>query len=319
MMNWTATTFSRVNCFKKWQWMWFSFSASFSHSCATLHLLCMREPVGHNFQNCWKRWEGKIHWWPFRLINIYAIFQCHVPSSQLQKYCNNHFSLADGVEHPTMPVDRGLEVCEFQTAQHWDLRNNQLRSTLGSRSDFVGVLLGSGIRGIIPVSKSWLFLQRRSKMCGFGHGWFVADAEMSLGWMELGSGIDGSMKAKWWEPTNLVPNVSWWPFSIHKWLLLWLFPGSPFLWGDKSSWQQWRFSGGFIKSYKGQASVDNSSRWQCLSICFFDFLVLTRKERETKTSQLTWGSYQTRYLKMTVNRELWTCQDIREAWCSDTT
>ena len=23
-----------------------------------------------------------------------------------------------------------------------------------------------------------------------------------------GSGIDGSVKAKWWEPTNLVPNVS---------------------------------------------------------------------------------------------------------------
>ena len=122
--------------------MWFSFSASFSHSCATLHWLCMREPVGHNFQNCWRRWEGKIH---EKALQIDKRIQYLSVMSQVssKKYCKNHFSIADGVEHPTMPVDRGLEVCEFQTAQHWDLRNNQLRSTLGSRSDSLGCCWGA--------------------------------------------------------------------------------------------------------------------------------------------------------------------------------
>jgi len=160
--------------------MWFSFSASFSHSCATLHLLCMREPVGHNFQSCWRRWEGKINWWPFRLIT-YTISQCHVPSSQ-QEILQQPF-LVDGV-CPTMPVDRGLEVCEFQTAQHWDLRNNQLRSTLGSPSDSLGCW--EGIQGSTCLQESAWATKLRSKMCGFGHRWFVADAKMSFGWMGNG-------------------------------------------------------------------------------------------------------------------------------------
>ena len=225
-----------------------------------------------------------------------------------------------------MPVDRGLEVCEFQTAQHWDLRNNQLRSTLGSRSDFVGVLLGSGIRGIIPISKSWLFLQRRSKMCGFGHGWFVADAEMSLGWMELGEWDrwirEGQMVGAN-ESSAQCQLMTFFHFTGDYYCDC--FPVSPFLWGDKSSVQQWRFSGGFIKSYKGQASVDNSSRWQCLSICFFFFWFFGTDKKRTRNKNVTIDLrlFSSKIfkddIKMTINRELWTCQDIIEAWCSDTT
>jgi len=44
---------------------------------------------------------------------------------------NKCISAAEPGSHD--PTSLSLEVCEFQTAQHWDLRNNQLRSTLGSQ------------------------------------------------------------------------------------------------------------------------------------------------------------------------------------------
>jgi len=75
------------------------------------------------------------------------------------------------------PTSLSLEVCEFQTAQHWDLRNNQLRSTLGSQK------------------------------C-------------------VALGTDDSLQ-------------------MQK--------------CDKSSVQQWRFSGGFIKSYKGECLTSQTA------------------------------------------------------------
>ena len=167
-----------------------------------------------------------------------------------------------------MPVDRGLEVCEFQTAQHWDLGNNQLRSTLGSRSPLLGCCWGAASGASFLSPKVWLVCNEGQKCVALGTDDSLQMQKCLLDEWNWGMGSMDPWRPKWWEPSNLVPNVSWWPFSIHRWLLLWLFPGFPF----SLRWQI--FSAAMALQWRIHQKLQRLSQcWQFQPMAMFVYLL----------------------------------------------
>ena len=223
---------------------------------------------------------------PFRLINVYNI-SVSCPKFPARNTARTISPSRMGWNTQRCRSTEAWRSASFKNAQHWDLRNNQLRSTLGSRSDSLGCCWGaaSGASFLSPkvgffetkVKNVWLWARMIRCRCR-NVSWMQKFGEWDR-WIHEGQMVGAN------ESSAQCQLMTFFHSQVTTTVTVSRFP----LFFEVTN----------LQCSNGASVADSSKATKakpvltipadgnvCLFV-FLIFLVLTRKERETKTSQLT--------------------------------